>query len=402
MDAPLLTAPPPLRASAPAVVAGDSRRVSSRALAVMFLVLLGVGNVDLLFHLDPNPSPLREVVPFPRPHLNRSLVHWPGDLRWYMQSSMGFRPALVRARGLLAWNWLHSSPAPSAVVRADPWLFMRSERVLDDFRRIEPFTDAELARWGAVLERRRVWLESHGAHYLVVVPPNKETVYAEAMPAWATQAPGPSRLQQLTAYLHSTSKVTIVDLTAAVEGEKGEGRLYHFTDTHWNDLGAFAGYQEVARRLTAWFPELRPATLDQYVVSEASVPGGDLARSCGLKADLREPQIELQPRPGLDLAHGEDGEPLSIDRMDVRGKERFVSHAPAGEIPSAVILRDSFGEGLIPFLSRHLRTATWIWTYDLPMGTVAALRPAVVIQELVERKLMSVDPEHGDATALTR
>ena len=124
----------------------------------MFLVLLGVGNLDLMFRLDPNPSPLREVVPFPRPHLNRSLVHWPGELLWYLQSSMGFRPALVRARGLLAWNWLHGSPAPSSVVRADPWLFMRSERVLEDFRRVDPFTDAELATWSEVLERRRVWL----------------------------------------------------------------------------------------------------------------------------------------------------------------------------------------------------------------------------------------------------
>ena len=259
MDAPLVIAPPPVHVAPPAVVASDPRRVLGRALVVTFLLLLGIGNLDLMLHLDPNPSPLREVVPFPRPHLNRSLVHWPGDLRWYAKSSMGFRPALVRARGLLAWNWLHGSPAPTSVVRADPWLFMRNERVLDDFRRIDPFTDAELATWRAVLERRRVWLESQGSHYLLVVPPNKETVYAEAMPAWATRAPGPSRLQQLTAYLKATSKVTIVDLTAALESKKGTGRLYHFTDTHWNDLGAFVGYQEVAQRLAAWFPALRPA-----------------------------------------------------------------------------------------------------------------------------------------------
>ena len=399
MEAPVVTAPP-VQVTPPAVVTTDPRRVFSHALVVTFLVLLGIGNLDLMFHLDPNPSPLREVVPFPRPHFDRSLSHWPGELRWYVQSSMGFRPALVRARGLLAWNWLHGSPAPSSVVRADPWLFMRSERVLDDFRRVDPFTDAELATWSAVLERRRVWLESQGSQYLVVVPPNKETVYAEAMPPWATQASGPSRLQQLTAYLKATSKVTIVDLTATLESKKGEGRLYHFTDTHWNDLGAFAGYQAVAQRLASWFPQLRPATLDQYVVSEESVPGGDLARLCGLKTDLREPQIELRPRPGLELARNEKGEPLSIERMDVRGERRFVTHSAAGQIPSALILRDSFGEGLIPFLSRDMKTATWIWTYDFPAETVKELHPAVVIQELVERKLMTLDAVPGEVGAL--
>jgi hypothetical protein len=402
MDAPLVIAPPPVHVAPPAVVASDPRRVFGRALVVTFLVLLGIGNLDLMLHLDPNPSPLREVVPFPRPHLDRSLVHWPGELRWYVKSSMGFRSALVRARGLLAWNWLHGSPAPTSVVRADPWLFLRNERVLEDFRRVDPFTDAELALWGTELERRRLWLESQGSHYLLVVPPNKETVYAEAMPAWATRAPGPSRLQQLTAYLKATSKVTVVDLTAALESKKGEGRLYHFTDTHWNDLGAFVGYQEVARRLAEWFPALRPAGLDQYVVSEELVPGGDLARTCGLKLDLPEPQIQLRARPGFDLARNDKGQPLTFDRMDVRGQRRFVTQAPAGEIPSAVILRDSFGEALIPFLSRHVRAATWIWTYDFPADTLTELRPSVVIQELVERKLMAIDPRHGDDTALTR
>ena len=53
------------------------------------------------------------------------------------------------------------------------------------------------------------------------------------------------------------------------------------------------------------------------------------------------------------------------------------TRAPDGEIPSAVILRDSFGEGLLPTLALHFQRATWIWTYDFPAQAIAAEKPAV-------------------------
>jgi len=396
---PTPAAPPPLAVSPPKVAEGRAR-AWKLALVAIFLGFLVVPAFDLAFGLDPNPSPTREVVPFPRPHLDRSLLKWPGDLAWYLKSNMGFRGALVRAHGRFVWSVLGGSPAPESVLRASPWLFLNGERVPDDYRRVEPFSQADLARWGETLDGRRRWLAARGIRYLVVIAPNKETVYAEDVPPWLTRAPGPSRLQQLEGALRAAPDLALLDLTDPLEAAKPSGRLYHFTDTHWNDLGAFAGYRALVDRLQPWFGGLRPLGRSDLTEASEDTPGGDLARMCGLQLDVREPQRQLSLRPGVrDDARFDDGSPLRFDRMDVGGEPRFVTRAPGGEIASAVILRDSFGEALIPYLSRHFRRAAWIWTYDFPTAEIEAERPALVIQELVERKLMVLEPQPPEASA---
>src|SRR5205807_940608 len=130
---------------------------------------------------------------------------------------------------------------------------------------------------------------------------------------------------------------------------------------------------------------------ESFTPQNVTTPGGDLARICGLKRDLTEPQIQLG-NPALTARQG-DGSPLVFDRTDVMGQELFSTRAPAGSIPAAIILRDSFGELLIPFLSEHFARATWSWTYGFPQDLIEREHPDVVIQEMAERKLMVVTPE---------
>jgi hypothetical protein len=379
----------------PASSAASSRRRRWQlALAVTFLAALALPTLDLVVGFDPTPSPLREVVPFPRPHLDRTLLKYPGSLLWYLKSNMGFRGALVRAHGLFAWKVLGVSPSPESVSRGDPWLFLRSERVDDDFRRVDPLSPAELERWRAVLEARREWLGKRGIKYLVVVAPNKETIYPEDVPPWFTRAARPSRLAQLREMLERTKAADLLDLSDAVAERKTSERVFHLTDTHWNDAGAFAGYRAIATRLAGWFPAVAPLGFGDVEREPALTRGGDLARMCGLQTDLLEPQVQFHLRPGVAGATFGDGAPLAFERTDVRGRRELETRSPAGEIPSAVVLRDSFGEALIPYLSRHFQKARWIWTYDFPARAIEEQRPAVVVDELVERKLMVLEPSN--------
>jgi alginate O-acetyltransferase complex protein AlgJ len=374
-------------------------RPSSVVLTVVFLASLLAPTLDLAFKWDPHPSPLRDAVPFPALHLDRSLVRFPGGLIWYLKSNMGLRGTLVWLRAQLAWHGLGVSPAPDAVVRADPWLFLRSEHVVDDFRRVSPFSNDELEAWRAVLEARAAWLAERGIRYLVVVTPNKETIYAEAVPRWFTRADGPSRVMQLDRLLAGSKTVEWLDLTDDLSRRAAAEPLYYHTDTHWNDRGAFVGYRAIIERLRPWFPGL-VALDDGDLISEARVtPGGDLARMCGLKNELVERQEQLHVAPARAAATMADGSPLTFDRMDVREREHLETRSGAGIIPSGFVLRDSFGEALLPYVSQHLRRATWQWTYDFPAAQIDEARPSVVIEELTERKLMILEPQNPPALA---
>jgi alginate O-acetyltransferase complex protein AlgJ len=392
--------PPPVgEPSLPRTARAAPSATWSKLLTITFLAALVVPNLDLAFGLDPNPSPLKEQVPFP-PLLHRreSIRHLPGELLYYLKSNMGFRGSLVRARGLIAWRGLGVSSAPLEVVRADPWLLFRDERVFDDFRRVDRFSSAQLDRWATVLEDRRTWLARRGIHFLVVIAPNKETVYAEVVPPAFTREPATSRLMQLSERLRGSTAVDFLDLSSELLARKGDGRLYHLTDTHWCDLGAFAGYRAITARLVPWFPHLRPLG-DADVEREAAVTrGGDLARVAGLQDDLVEPQVQLRVRPPRsDRATFADGTPLTFQRLDVVLREHLVTHASDGEIPSAVLIRDSFGEALMPYLAEHFQRADWVWAYDFPAELIERVHPSLVIEQLVERKLMVIDPVNPPA-----
>ena len=69
------------------------------------------------------------------------------------------------------------------------------------------------------------------------------------------------------------------------------------------------------------------------------------------------------------------------------------SEMPDAEIPRAVILRDSFGMSLVPFLAEHFGHATYLWTTDPTLKQIERERPSVVIWEITERFLMHPVPK---------
>jgi hypothetical protein len=257
---------------------------------------------------------------------------------------------------------------------------------------VAPFTKEELNAWALVQDLRSSTLEEMGTHYLLVLVPNKETLYSEAMPSYATRAEGPSRLTQLVNELRLHPHLHVLDLRDALLAHKAKARLYHYTDTHWNDTGAFIAYQAIIQALKPWFPTLTPLRYEDMHKRNVLSTGGDLARICGLQEDLKEPQTLLEVPPGHASATLKDGSPLKWSRTDVEGDIRFETRSPTGEIPSVILARDSFADLLIPYLSQHFEQALWLWTYDFPDREVSAHPPKLVIQELAERKLMVLQP----------
>jgi alginate O-acetyltransferase complex protein AlgJ len=370
-------------------IAEPPQRAQWVVIAAFFGAILAM-NLDLMFGLDPNPSPVKNPVSFPALHWDGRLKKFPGDLRHYLASNMGFRGALVRARARIVHGLLGGS-ASESVIRHDPWLFLRSEHMVEEIRHTAPFKPGEIDAWRRALEARARWLAERNIRFLVVVAPDKETIYADQLPSWVRPADHPSRLAQLGAVLKDQREVSFLDLSATLRAAKQQERVYHYTDTHWNDAGAFAGYLAIAERLEPWFPRLTPLAADKMIRTPRVTPGGDLARMSGLQFDLTEPQVQLSLPPEVKPAVLADGSPLQIERMDVRGSQRFVTNGN-GEIPSALVLRDSYGEALLPYVAAHVGRATWLWTYDFPADDIERERPALVIEELVERKLMVVEP----------
>jgi len=222
--------------------------------------------------------------------------------------------------------------------------------------------------------------------------PNKSTIYPEYLPSGLHQIRPQSRLDQLLDYLRTRSTFRILDLRPALVAAKSGGRLYHKTDSHWNDAGAFVAYRQILRELGRIYPVLHPRPLSDFFVKNETTPGGDLAIMLGFPDILKEEQVILEPRTGPRAVISEPSRKISPWVM------RSATESPVAAPLKVLMLRDSFGHELMNFLSEHFARIVYHWDVRFIFDTslIEREKPDIVIEEMVERFLLGSTPEPLD------
>jgi len=366
-------------------------------LPLLFLLLIFLPLADMIFRIG-RPVPIRE---------NRKLAAKPRfTLRqpWgflknyeaYFNDHFGFRTRLLLAHNRLVYGLFRVSATEKVIIGRQGWLFLSRmadfTNEVDYYRAIKPFSLGELAAFKKVLEERRDWLAERGIRYLFMLAPNKSTIYPEFMPAYLNKVHPRSRMDQLVDYLARHSDLRILDLRPALLKEKQSARIYHKTDSHWNDLGGYFVYREMMRRLGEYFPGVRPMQLGDFVVGRVSGPEGDLASMLALRSDrwreilsTIEPKVPFQARPAASTpGFAPVNTWIHLDATE----------CPGAPIAAAVMVRDSFGHQLIPFLSETFARIVYIWDWDLHFfpDVIAKEKPFIVIDEMAERSLLNPVP----------
>lgn len=315
------------------------------------------------------------------------------------ENRFAFRAALVRGQAALRYFWLGVSPQPEVIRGREGWLFYADNGGLDDYLRAMPLTDEDLRLWGSTLQRTQDALSARGIAYLFVVAPDKHAIYPEQMPASLQPAPGPSRADQLLTHLAATTSVHTLDLRPTLLAAAATERVYHRTDSHWNDVGAAVAAGAILERLQAERPAAAwvapPPRLDTFTRQTRVTPGMDLAIMLRLEPWLTEARVELVP-PAPRVARVIEPAPVDPDF----GEPRLVTARQDGHGPRALIYRDSFGSGLVPWLAESFSRATFLWEYDVDPAAVDAERPDVVIHQWASRRLSTRLP--FDAFAASR
>ena len=179
--------------------------------------------------------------------------------------------------------------------------------------------------------------------------------------------------------------MAIVDVRDRLREAKGRERIYCRTDSHWNDRGAFVAYQQIMTALQRWYPGLAPLPREAFADAIDQEPGGDLAAMIGMKDVVREEGLLLRPRVPRRAQAAIAG--MTMPHL-TPWRQPHAFEIPGASLPRAVMLRDSFGNALMPFLSEHFRRILYLYTKKLSPEVIAREEPQVVIQEFVERRLM--------------
>ena len=313
-----------------------------------------------------------------------SWASFPRRSEQYIDDHLGFRAELIRAFTRLHLALFGSTPTEKLLAGQDGWFFYGDRDALAHYRRIDPLRPGELTRWQTVLEERRDWLAARGIAYVVLLVPDKHEIYAEFMPPSLPLAQGQRPLDQLTRRLQESSTVEVVDLREALQREKANRRVYHKTDTHWNQMGAYAAYRATLERLSTLLPALADAEPRAVEYGQQRVPGLGLASLVGLEPVLLEEDLTaelIHPRARIVREY----RPRYDQR--VRRQSPFAHGVPDPSLPRAVMFRDSFGSALVPYLSEHFRRILYVWERDVDPFLVDREKPDIVIQQIVGRLL---------------
>lgn len=360
-------------------------RLSNRAFLALLIAVLWAPLATLVFRFNEDRAKLGFEMTSPppeRPTNLRALREWPNSYRRYFNAHFGLRVWLMQAHAALKIQGFGVSSSDKVVLGREGWLFYAGDGALEDFRHSHPFTAAELAAWLGALETRRNWLRKRGIEYLVFIAPNAQTIYPEYMPPGIRPVAPMSRLDQLTAYVQAHSDLRLVDLRAALLAAKPSARLYFKTDTHWNQLGAFVAYGQLAPRLKAVFPQWRSDSIEEHERIDTPGWSGDLAAMLATSS-YRETRSELVRKRRE--VYGD-----AIDSAIEHPLTNLVSDH--GELRSLVVFRDSFFAAEAEFIARHFQRTVLVNTTGFDANVVERSRPELVIQEMVERSLMTASP----------
>ncbi len=376
------------------------RRAAGCAMGALFVAVIGMPSVCRLMHWEPLPAvtEYRYRTSRPRmPHDRESFEAYPARFEAYFNDHFGLRPALLRGMHCIKGKWLGVSTAANVVLGTEGWLYYTEKPVGTDYQSVRPFRTAEMRIWCRVLQKRHDWLKRRGIPYVVFIPPDKQTVYPEHLPPHQRPPQACRRLDQLREFLAEHSDVPVLDVRDRLLAAKGHERVYHVTDSHWNDRGAFIGYQALMGVLAAYFPALRPLPRSAFVEVCQKQEGGDLAKMIAREHTLQEENLLLVPLSSRRAHRLEGFLPSPSDSPVIVAPHATECDDPV--LPRAVFFNDSFCWALEPFLKEHFRRAVFTWTDQFSPELVRREQPDVVIQELVERKLGIVTPMDFDDAA---
>jgi hypothetical protein len=300
----------------------------------------------------------------------------------YFSDNFGLRNWLIVADRWMRYKLFNVSPNKAITIGKNNWLFYTPDVNYIDSANAQAFTQGELEQIKTNLLNTQNKFKDKGIKFYFLAAPNKQSIYPEYLPDYMKKIRSDSRLDQLSSFLEKDKEIAFVNPKNELQEMKNIVPVYLKYDTHWNDWGAFVAYQKLFERINQDFKTIQAKNINDFVISQKEAPNNDLAKQMGVGGNFKEISPIFKDKKNNSKVVFEDCPkiytacPLMI---------REISNS---KLPKLVMFRDSFGTGLIPFITEHFQRSYFYWgSIPLPALVVDKEKPNIVIMELTEREL---------------
>jgi hypothetical protein len=310
----------------------------------------------------------------------------------YYSDHFTLRSRIIKAFNVLNIKLFEKSPIPDQVVIGkDGWLFMSGNEI-DAYTGKLRFSNQELDLLRQELEYRKTYLDSLHCQFYFSVAPTKACVYEDKLPNTIYKFAKESLGEQLMNYLDSATKLNVINLHETFRKNKTED-LYYKLDNHWSELGAFYAAQDILTKMKIEFTDLETRLLTDYTIERSNRNQGNIVNMLSDTTLYKDFSLKMFPKNGF---RAED-----TAKMGYPSPEGFAypwgyevnKHIKGSKAPKILIISDSFGESLFPFLSEEFRRSVKIfdaWQYKLNPEIVIKEKPDIVLIIALEDNLKNM------------
>lgn len=296
----------------------------------------------------------------------------------------------------------------NVLIGKDGWMEFTGDHNLDDYQNTLNFSPEGLETVAGTIKACHQHAKEHNMTFLIVVAPNKASIYPDKLPEQIQPISGFSRLDQLNAYLRTHNIPEVLDLRPALREARQTQDVYYKMGTHWNPYGAYVAYKTILEALSQDYPELKPYPAQFFRFR--SNPRGTAGVGMDIAAMLKAAHLSLEPTlfstRNLDQMYHRIDFPIPQEIPSYRR----ISWIPNSKLPSLLMYHDSFGDdgwnnsvglnnfsGLNDFLGLNFRKSHFIHrnasSSFLNWQAIEQFSPDIMIFEIVERNVIWMQGE---------
>lgn len=316
------------------------------------------------------------------------LDQFPKDCEAYLNDNFAFRTPMIEYNAAIKYHLLHVSPNPERLILGKNGRLFVAESELYIYEGRFLFNEKQLDGMVSNWKKRMAYFEQRNIVPYLVVGPTALEVYSEDLPSTIQKRSQETILGQMSGRFEKEFPDLFIDLRPVLKQKKAHN-LYFKLDPHWNNRAGIAVTEEVLKRLKKeHFPALDLSYLSRYTWTIDYVKTGHLRKLL--------PQNNI--KEAIPIATIQDG----AEAADKFGFEMpanflypdyFELHFVNKKSPNKyklLIIRDSFGDAVFPFLKDGFAETLVIWDnweYRLNENIIETYKPDVVIYITYDRML---------------
>ena len=312
---------------------------------------------------------------------NRNLSEWPSfsledgsfnheyfnELQTYIAEHFAFRTELVEADSFFKYTLFHSPSDEQVILGKEDWMFF--DATLEDYAGATMDTQ-QIDEIAAKLSDVCEYIEQLGKTPLIMIVPNKNSIYEEYMPMRFGKKAEVTNLTLLQDAMQEKG-IPYVDAAFILEEGKKTDEVYLHQDTHWNNTGARLVLNEVYKV----FGLENRYELDHYTVEAVHEP--DLYKMLFPTQEYYENQHIYQQANDFEYV----GRVRSMDDLTIK------TSTSQGNGKSILVYRDSFGRAMIPYMGEVFDQCLFNRSTPYDLSLVEQTECDYVLLEIVERNL---------------